>query len=319
MSVAATLGEAFEAHRGFLWGLSYRLTGCAADADDVVQETFVRALRHPPERLDQPLRPWLARVALNLGRDVLRRRRRRAYDGPWLPSPVETAEPEPSAFEAWARDGSPGARYELMESLSMAFLLALEALTPTQRAVLLLRDVFDYTVRETAATLDLSESNVKVTHLRARRALAGYDRARRPGGAQHSARTQGALERFLACLAQGDAPGLEELLAEGVRARSDGGGEFTAARRPIVGRSNVARFLLGLAAKARAVPRVEWRRANGLPALLLSTPEPRPGWAPRVLVQCLVDDDGRISEVLTVLASRKLTALSRPAGADRSG
>src|SRR5262245_37766111 len=115
----------YDAHRSFLWGLSYRLTGSAADADDIVQETFVRALARPPARTDAPWRPWLVRVALNLGRDLLRRRRRRRYEGPWLPSPVETDSAPPS-FEP-AAEGTPASRYDLLESLSFAFLLALEA------------------------------------------------------------------------------------------------------------------------------------------------------------------------------------------------
>ena len=101
---AARIEDAFREHRSFLWGLCYRLTGNAADADDVVQETFVRALRSPPARTDEPWRPWLVRVALNLGRDVLRRRRRRRYDGEWLPSPIAT-EDEPSIRSR----GRPGA------------------------------------------------------------------------------------------------------------------------------------------------------------------------------------------------------------------
>ncbi len=84
--------DLFIQHRRFLWGLCYRLTGSAADADDLVQETFVRAIELPPARLGDPLRPWLVRVAVNLGRDLLRRRRRVPYKGPWLPSPIETDE-----------------------------------------------------------------------------------------------------------------------------------------------------------------------------------------------------------------------------------
>src|SRR6185295_12271247 len=84
------LSAAFAADRRFLWGLCYRLTGSAADADDLVQETFVRAMERPPPRTDEPARPWLVRVATNLGRDLLRRRKRRGYVGPWLPSPIET-------------------------------------------------------------------------------------------------------------------------------------------------------------------------------------------------------------------------------------
>ena len=80
----------YEEHRRFLWGLCYRMTGSAADAEDVVQDTFVRAIEHPPRRTEGPLRPWFVKVALNLARDLLRHRRRREYVGPWLPSPLET-------------------------------------------------------------------------------------------------------------------------------------------------------------------------------------------------------------------------------------
>src|SRR5215813_13306039 len=92
MATAAALETAFAEHRPFLWSLCYRLCGDAADAEDLVQETFVRALQHPPRRTDVPWRPWLVKVALNLGRDLLRRRRRRGYVGPWLPSPIETGD-----------------------------------------------------------------------------------------------------------------------------------------------------------------------------------------------------------------------------------
>src|ERR1700740_1679078 len=88
------LESLYAEHRRFLWGLCYRMTGSAADADDVVQDTFVRAMERPPRRLDEPLRPWLVKGALNLARDLLRRRKRRQYTGPWLPSPIDTgAEP----------------------------------------------------------------------------------------------------------------------------------------------------------------------------------------------------------------------------------
>ena len=168
----------FSDQQRFLWGLCYRMTGNAADADDLVQETFVRALDRPPARIDEPWRPWLVRVAMNLARDVLRRRRRSPYRGNWLPSPVETsAEDVPPAYEVPEGSGSPTeGRYELLESVSFAFLLALEALTPSQRAVLLLRDVFDYAVRETADALGMSEANVKVTHHRVMRLFFGLNR-----------------------------------------------------------------------------------------------------------------------------------------------
>src|SRR5262252_3321404 len=97
---ARILTSWFEQYRSFLWGMSYRMTGSAADADDIVQETFVRAYQHAPDGLDDP-RGWLMRVAINAGRDVLRRRKRRGYVGPWLPAPIATggdrAAPEPIA------------------------------------------------------------------------------------------------------------------------------------------------------------------------------------------------------------------------------
>src|SRR5687767_12106876 len=140
------LSSVFTAHQRDLWALLYRMTGSVADADDLLQETFARAIERPPPRLDLPMKPWLARVALNLARDHLRARRRVQYYGPWLPMPLETTEEtSPPSF-----DPGPEWRYDLLESVSFAFLLALEALTPSQRAVLLLRDVFDYSVRETA-------------------------------------------------------------------------------------------------------------------------------------------------------------------------
>jgi RNA polymerase sigma-70 factor (ECF subfamily) len=299
--LATRLEDAFREHRSFLWGLCYRLTGNAADADDVVQETFVRALRHPPARTDEAWRPWLVRVAMNLGRDVLRRRRRRGYDGAWLPSPVATepAEPQPG----------PAARYDLMESVTFAFLLALEALTPAQRAVVILRDVFDHSVRETAEALRMSGANVKTTHSRARRALAGYDQARPPLGADHRERTRAALERFLTCLAQRDVDGMQAMLAEDVVSLSDGGGEFHAARRPVRGRDAVTRLFLGTARMGGAPVKFEIRTLSGLPALVADLAPRGPGWTPRIVIQCEIDAAGRITRLYGVLASRKLTAV----------
>src|SRR3954470_76519 len=119
--------EIYEANRRLLWGLVYRMTGDAAEADDVVQETFVRALASPPRDTSEPWRPWLVRVALNIARDRLRKRRRN-YPGPWLPTPI----PEDVTLdeERFSPEDSPETRYDLVESVSFAFLVALEALTP---------------------------------------------------------------------------------------------------------------------------------------------------------------------------------------------
>jgi RNA polymerase sigma-70 factor (ECF subfamily) len=261
----------FADQQRFIWGVCYRMTGVAADADELVQDTFVRALERPPARTGEPWRPWLVRVAMNLARDLLRRRRRRVYRGTWLPSPIETGgEDDPlPAYELPSGSGSPTeGRYELLESVSFAFLLALEALTPSQRAVLLLRDVFDYSVRETADALGMSEPNVKTTHHRARRAMAAYDHRRCIPTRARQARTRDALERFLIALSGRDSAAMEALLSHDVRSLSDGG-EFAAAHRPVIGRDRVMRLFFGLNRHIGPGAAARVHVLNGLPALLI--------------------------------------------------
>jgi RNA polymerase sigma-70 factor (ECF subfamily) len=293
-------------HRRLLWGLAYRMTGSAADADDVVQETLARVIEHPPTRTDEPLRPWLVRVTLNAARDVLRRRKRRSYVGPWLPSPLDPDEESQEQPAGLAAD----ARYELHESASYAFLAALEALTAQQRAVLILRDVLDYSVVETAGALGISEGNVKTTHHRARRVMAAYDASRRPAPSALAADTRAALERFLGAILGEDAAAAEACLAHGVRLLSDGGGQFHAALRPVVGRDRVTRFFLGLARKNGAIGRFEVRSLNGLPAVVAEYDVVRDGWGKRFVMRCDVDGEGRIREVHVIVAPGKLTGVA---------
>lgn len=311
------LEDAFKADRRFLWGLCYRLTGSAADADDIVQETFVRAVERPPQRIETSWRPWLVRVALNLGRDLLRQRRRRAYIGPWLPSPIETEEGDPPAYEPYV-DGTvtTEGRYDLMESVSFAFLLALEALTPKQRAVLLLMDVFDYSVRDTAEALGISAANVKTTHHRARRAMEAYDRERRPPTRQLQDQTREALGRFVTALTGQDVAAVEALLTESVRAVSDGGGEYFAARVPLFGPRRVARFHWNISRRRLARANFAVRLVNGVPALVGEFRDYHRGEPPRMVLLCDVDRDGRITRLYSVVASRKLTAVRFPQSAD---
>jgi RNA polymerase sigma-70 factor (ECF subfamily) len=306
-SRSPAVAEAFRAHERGLWGLAYRMTGSAADADDVVQDTFARAVEQPPARMDEPLRPWLTRVAMNLARDALRRRKRRPYVGPWLPAPVETAGLGDAADEPTA---GAEARYGLRESASFAFLVALEALTAQQRAVLLLRDVLDYSVAEAAAALSLSEANVKTTHHRARRAMAAYDRTRMVPTAELAAATRAALERFLTAIVSQDAAAAEACLTEAARAVSDGGGEYRAALRPVRGRDRVARFLVGLQKKTYSAGRFALRDVNGLPALVAEVDTKAARWAPRFVLRCDVAPDGKIREVHVVLTSSKLSAIA---------
>jgi RNA polymerase sigma factor (sigma-70 family) len=298
-----------EQHQSFLWALCYRMTGCAADADDLVQETFKRALEKPPPDVERSLKPWLTKVAVNLSRDALRRRVRGGYEGPWLPSPLETPE-EPVAVEPRSTEG----RYELLESVSFAFLLALEALSPKQRAVLLLRDVFDYPVREVAEALAISEDNVKTIHLRARKAMAEYDAARSVPTRDAREKNKAALEGLIGALLSNDIEQIETLLAKDALGLSDGGGQYHAATVPIFGGIKVAKFLLGVTKKRGPPDDVQIRLLNGFPALVAYYPASKDKrLAPVTVVRVDLGADGRIRAVHSVQADRKLTALAKRA------
>ncbi len=302
-------GEAFAKHERAIWGLCYRMTASAADADDLVQDTFARAMERPPEALEG-LRPWLTTVALNLSRDLLRARQRKSYIGPWLPAPIEDAQLEaPIAYEIEGPHGTE-ARYDMMESVSFAFLLALETLSPTARAILLLRDVFDYSIQETASALELSAANVKVTLHRARKKMATYDQARCILNEERRARSEQALTGLLGGLVSGDVGAIERLLARDVKALSDGGGEFHAATRPIFGRDHVIRFYMGVLGRRGLPVWFEQRSLNGLPAVLSVFGEARPREAKKLVTRVEVDDRGQILELHTILATPKLSALS---------
>jgi RNA polymerase sigma-70 factor (ECF subfamily) len=303
-----SLSDDFDRHRKVLWDLSYRMTGSAADADDVVQETFVRVLSHPPPRADLPLLPWLVRVALNASRDLLRRRRRREYVGPWLPQPIELRVADGAASGV---SESAEIRYDRLESASFAFLLALEALTARQRAVLLLRDVFDYSVRETADALDVSEGAVKTAHHRARRCMRDYDRRRWPDPSARSAQAEHALAQLMTAVIAEDVARVEALLAAEARLLTDGGGEYLAARKPIHGPRKIARGLVALARVGRGIS-AEMRWINGMPAIVLSDQAAPPRHAPRLVLGVESDVEGLIAAIYVVLASPKLAAVRFP-------
>ncbi len=299
------LSEVFRTHQRSLWGLSYRLTGCAADADEIVQEAFVRALERDAPADDPHWKPWLTRVTVNLGVDLLRRRKRTAYTGSWLPSPIETEQAQSAA----AAGECPEARYSAMESMTYAFLLSLEALNPKQRAVLLLRDVFDYSAGEAATALQMSEGNVRTTHHRARVLMQGYDQARCTPTHALQEQTRRVLAELVRCLVQQDTAGVEALLADGVRTITDGGSEFTALRSPMVGRSAVASLHLRVARRRAGGAQIQLRLINGVPALVIEYASTERRQAPRAVLRCELDADGRIRELHTIMASRKLSAV----------
>ena len=303
--------QTFDEHKRFLWGMCYRMTGSAADADDIVQDTFVKALERPPKDTKAPLRPWLVKVAMNLSRDQLRRRRRREYFGPWLPSPVLTdAEDQSPLDQLTSTDDSPDEHYDLMESVTLAFLLALEALTPAQRAVLLLRDVFEFSTTETAEALEMSEANVKVTLHRSRRIMGSYDKNRVSNFSKRVVEMRETVERFLSRLAAGDVQGLKEMLAAEVVLVTDGGGEVNALGEPVFGCDNVLRLVAKVYEANREVTRTSLRNVNGEPAILVERSPMPARHATFFTMHCELDNSLRIRRLHFVFAPSKLTALT---------
>lgn len=310
------LEAAFSEHRRYLFGLCYRMSGCGADAEDLVQDTFERALRSPPADLSRELKPWLTRVAMNACVDHLRKRRRRGYPGVWLPGPVEATHDDP-CWEPQSAAADPEARYGKLESVSFAFLIAVEALTPKQRAVLLLRDVFDLSVRETAEALETSEASVKTTLHRARAAMADYEQTRRAITPESQQAAREALEALFVHLASGNMEAVRGLLADDVVMRNDAAREVIAAGKPVVGRDKVLLFLRKTT--RRGLFPLAWRTLNGTPALMMFARYHKPRYPEQVVFWVELDDAGRIRYVDGVFAERKIAvlpwdALGRPSG-----
>ncbi|MBN0043195.1 RNA polymerase sigma-70 factor [Streptomyces actuosus] len=244
--------QAFVAHRGLLFTVAYEMLGSAADAEDVLQETWLRWGGVDLEQVrDQ--RAYLVRITTRQALNRLRtlKRRKEAYVGPWLPEPVLTA---PDVADD----------VELAESVSMALMLVLETLSPTERAVFVLREVFGVDYEEIAAAVDKSSAAVRQIAHRARRHVD----ARRPREAVSASRTRTVLESFQRAVETGDLQGLMDVLAPEVVLLSDGGGIKQAARRPVVGVDKVARFVIGGSGKAAGTFSTHPATVNGNPALL---------------------------------------------------
>ncbi|MCB5178575.1 RNA polymerase sigma-70 factor [Streptomyces antimicrobicus] len=225
--------EVFTAHRRLLFGTAYRMLGSVADAEDVLQDAWLSWDKADRAAVANP-RAYLVRTVTNLSLNRLTSARatREAYVGPWLPEPLLTAP-----------DVAEGA--EVADSVSTALLVVLETLSPLERAVFVLREVFGYAYAEIAGVLDRGEATVRQTAHRAR----AHVQARRPRFDTDAGRRHEVTERFLAACAGGDLAAVMELLAPDVIAWSDGGGKVRAARRPLYGTDHVARWLMGVLAK----------------------------------------------------------------------
>jgi len=229
--------DAFAAERPRLLGLAYRMLGSLADAEDVVQDAWLRWAGTDRDAVQNPA-AWLTTTTTRLALDRLRTlaRRREEYVGPWLPEPVSVlADADPGA--------DPAAATELAESMTLGFLVVLDTLSATERAVFLLADVFGEPYASIAAAVGKTEGNCRQIASRARRKV----RAARPP--ETAPASSDLLARLLMATAAGDIDGLLQLLDTDVVLLSDGGAERRAARRPVVGAEKVARFMVNLAKK----------------------------------------------------------------------
>jgi RNA polymerase sigma-70 factor (TIGR02957 family) len=298
--------QLFQELRPGAFALAYRMLGSVSEAEDVVQEAFLRLHRtlREGERLESP-RAYLSTMVTRLCIDQLRsaRARRERYVGEWLPEPVVEG-----------ADADPARHAEVADSLSLAFLVLLESLSPEQRAAFLLREVFDYPYEEIARIVGTSQDNARQLVTRARRQV----QERRPRFEASRERREALARRFFAAAVDGELEALEELLAHDVALHGDGGGKAPALAHPVHGRAKVARTLLAWFRAATRIGGVTVRSAevNGQPGALVLDPEGR-------LVNVLALDvaDGQVQAIRSIVNPDKLRHLGptanlgeRPAG-----
>jgi RNA polymerase sigma-70 factor (TIGR02957 family) len=274
MNAPATTGtDAFVRHRNLLFTVAYEMLGSAADAEDVLQETWLRwAEVDQAEVRDE--RAYLVRITTRLSLNCLRTlaRQRETYVGPWLPEPLLTT---PDVADD----------VELADSVSTAMLVVLETLTPTERAVFVLREVFDVSYDEIADAVDKSPAAVRQIAHRAR----NHVEARQPREQVTSRQREAILDRFVLAVQSGDLQSLMDVLAPDVVLMTDGGGVKQAALRPILGREKAVRFLEGAATRGGPIDAVHRTLVNGRPGLAFVV-------------------DGRVDTLLTILVEDGVVA-----------
>lgn len=277
--------EAFVAHRNLLFTVAYEMLGSAADAEDVLQETWLRWAEVDQAEVREE-RAYLVRITTRLALNRLRtlKRRKEAYVGPWLPEPLLTT---PDVAED----------VELAESVSMALMLVLETLAPTERAVFVLREVFDVGYDEIAEAVGKTPAAVRQIAHRARRHVD----ARRPREVVSARETRAVLESFQRAIEGRDLQGLLDLLAPDVVLMSDGGGVKQAALRPVAGADKVSRFIVGGIGKTEIELTGVPMTVNGNPALALHVDGSFDG------IMTVRVEGGRISGLYFVRNPEKLT------------
>ena len=279
--------ETFNSYRPLLFSIAYRMLGSAMDAEDLVQETFTR-WQSTTANIESP-KAFLAAIITRLCIDQLRsaKTQREDYIGPWLPEPIMT-------------DSTTNPDSALADSLSIAFLVVLESLSPVERAVFLLREVFDYGYAEIARIVDKSEPNCRQMVKRAKEHIA----ARRPRFTVRPEEHDRLVVQFGQVCANGDLEGLLALLADDITAYSDGGGKVVAARNPIVGADRVARFILGILRKMPVGAVLGLGIINGQTAIITQV-----GAQPYNVLAFDIDT-GRIRRIFNILNPEKLKKIA---------
>jgi RNA polymerase sigma-70 factor, ECF subfamily len=292
-------GDIFEAHRGLLFGVAYRMLSSADEADDIVQETWLRWNRANRSQVSEP-RAYLIQIATRVSLDHLRRAAtaREAYVGPWLPEPLLTG----------ALPATPDVADEvaLAESVSLAMLVVLETLSPLERAVFVLREAFGFGYREIGEALGRSEQSVRQLGHRARE----HVQARQPRFKPRESVRRAATERFMQAAVGGDLAALLKVLAPDVTLVSDSGGKTRSPRRPIHGADKVARFFVATVANIPAGTEVHLVGVNGAPAAVTAV-----GSAPYALF--FLDVDARTHRITTIRLISNPDKLSRIGGLTR--
>jgi RNA polymerase sigma-70 factor, ECF subfamily len=247
--------EDFEMYRPLLFSIAYRMTGSASEAEDIVQESYLRYQNTPVNEI-RSLKAFLTTIVVHLCLDYLKSARveREQYIGQWLPEPVLTTD----------NDLQPPAKVEQYESISLAFLVLLETLTPPERAVFLLHEVFDYSFQEIAEIIDKNPANCRQIFHRASQHLAERRQRFNPSPELH----RRLIERFVAACGTGNLSALTELLVRDVTAWADGGGKVQTAPRPIFGQQAVARFYIAITPKLSPNLTTTIDEVNGTPGLL---------------------------------------------------
>jgi RNA polymerase sigma-70 factor (ECF subfamily) len=287
----------FERHRGRLWAVAYRITGSVADADDAVQEAWLRWQGLPEGEAAEP-RAYLTTVVSRICYDLLgsARARRESYVGPWLPEPVIADD----------RERDPQDRVTLDESVGMALLAVLERLTPAERTAFVLHDVFAVPFAEIAEVVGRTPEAVRQLASRARKQVRDHGPRRSVDRGEH----RRAVDAFLAAATAGDFDRLLSILDPDVVWRSDGGGKVFAARVPVVGGDKVARFVQGILRGADPqTTSVLVRDVNGAPGLVLVDAAGKP-----LGVFAFSVHGGRITEVDAVINPDKLRHLDLGSG-----